>query len=126
MKQKMGACEVLTPQKRIHSNTKPMMLWVRGNNCKGATNYYATLFENVESSFTLSLMFLGLPYTLGFDPWIFIILHTSLCATYYCIINAFQQTNNRIIHFHDFLQEHPIYYFIKIFIYYYIYAAERK
>jgi hypothetical protein len=31
----------------------------RRNNCKGATNYYATLFENVESSFTLHYCFLA-------------------------------------------------------------------
>jgi hypothetical protein len=51
-------------------------------------------FENVEFIHS-PLMFLGLPYTLGFDPCgHFYHIAYKLCATY-CIINTFQQTKNR-------------------------------
>lgn len=54
---KIGACEVLTPQRRIHSNTNQ---WCCGWGETIAKDYYnPTLFWKCLSSFTLPLCFLA-------------------------------------------------------------------
>jgi hypothetical protein len=119
---KIGACEVLTPQRRIHSNANQ---WCCGWGERIAKDYYnATLFWKCWEFIHSPLMFLGLPYTLGFDPCgHFYHIAYKLCATY-CIINTFQQTKNRRNSPSWLFKEHTIYYFINIHLLFH--AAERK